>query len=159
VARRAKGFNMNVLYYNRSRNLQAEKDLQAEYVSLENLLKESDFVVSLIPLSEETTNLFNHQAFNLMKSSAIFINVSRGGVVDEDALYNALKNHDIRAAGLDVFKEEPISSTHPLTKLRNVVLLPHIGSASIATRERMLTLCLENLKAVLQGEAPKTPLK
>ena len=93
-----------------------------------------------------------------MKPSAIFINVSRGGVVDEAALFEALDKKVIRAAGLDVFKQEPISSSHPLTKLTNVVLLPHIGSASVATREKMLKLCLENIALVFQGKRPKTPI-
>lgn len=158
VARRAKGFNMNVLYYNRSRNEQAEAELGAKYVSFDELLQEADFVVSLLPLSEQTENIFNEAAFKAMKPSAIFINASRGGVVDEDALFEALKNEDIKAAGLDVFKNEPISSSHPLTSLSNVVLLPHIGSATVATREKMLSLCLENISAVFRGKDPITPV-
>ena len=158
VAKRAKGFNMDILYHNRSRNLEVEKELNATYVSFEDLLKESDFVVSLVPLSEATVDMFDKKAFQTMKSSGIFINASRGGVVDEDALFEALDKKVIRAAGLDVFKQEPISSTHPLTNLTNVVLLPHIGSASVATRENMLKLCLENIDLVFQGKQPKTPV-
>lgn len=158
VAKRAKGFNMNILYHNRSRNIEAENKLHASYVSFEELLKESDFVVSLVPLSEATADMFDMEAFQTMKPSAIFINVSRGGVVDEAALFEALDKKVIRAAGLDVFKQEPISSSHPLTKLTNVVLLPHIGSASVATRENMLKLCLENIALVFQGKRPKTPI-
>ncbi|MEI3611637.1 2-hydroxyacid dehydrogenase [Pseudogracilibacillus sp. SO30301A] len=158
VAKRAKGFNMDILYHNRSRNLEVENELNATYVSFEDLLKESDFVVSLVPLSEATVDMFDKKAFQTMKSSGIFINASRGGVVDEDALFEALDKKIIRAAGLDVFKQEPISSTHPLTKLTNVVLLPHIGSASLATREKMLKLCLENIDLVFQGKQPKTPI-
>ncbi|MEI3605479.1 D-glycerate dehydrogenase [Pseudogracilibacillus sp. SE30717A] len=158
VARRAKGFQMNVLYHNRTRNIHAERQLQATYVSFDKLLEESDFVVSLVPLTEETTNLFNQNAFQKMKESGIFINVSRGGVVDEDALTEALKQKTIRAAGLDVFKNEPINSAQPLTKLKNAVLLPHIGSASVTTRENMLTLCLENIDLVFQGKTAKTPV-
>ncbi len=158
VAKRAKGFNMDILYHNRSRNLEVEKELNATYVSFEELLKESDFVVSLVPLSEATVDMFDKKAFQTMKSSGIFINASRGGVVDEDALFKALNKKIIRAAGLDVFKQEPISSTHPLTNLTNVVLLPHIGSASLATRENMLKLCLENIDLVFQGKQPKTPV-
>lgn len=156
VARRARGFNMNVLYHNRSRNEVAEKELAAQYVEFDDLLEQADFVVSLLPYSEATKDTFNEAAFAKMKNSAIFINVSRGGVVDEDALFTALKNKTIQAAGLDVFEYEPIDSSHPFTKLDNVVLLPHIGSASVQTREAMATLSLKNLAAVLQGQAPLT---
>lgn len=158
VARRAKGFQMNLLYHNRTRKKTVEQELDVSYVSFEELLEKSDFVVSLLPLSEQTENIFDKRAFEQMKSSAIFINVSRGGVVDEKALYDALKNKVITAAGLDVFKDEPIPSSHPFTSLSNVVLLPHIGSASITTRENMLTLCLENIRAVFQHEAPISPV-
>lgn len=122
------------------------------------LLRESDFVVSLIPLTRQTENFFNKATFTKMKSSAIFINVSRGGVVDEADLYHALKHREIKAAGLDVFKDEPIDAMNPLAALDNVVLLPHIGSATIATREQMLTLCLENIKSVFVSGRAKTPV-
>lgn len=158
VARRAKGFNMEIIYHNRNRNVAAEEELNAKYVSFDELLERADFVVSLLPLNEETENTFDRQAFNKMKSSAIFINASRGGVVDEEALYEALKNNEIKAAGLDVFKNEPISGDHPFTTFPNVVLLPHIGSATVATREKMLSLCLENVSLVFQGKDPKTPV-
>lgn len=159
VARRAKGFNMNVIYHNRSRREAVERELGAAYVSFEKLLQTSDFVVSLVPLTEETDEIFNEAAFSQMKRDAIFINASRGGVVDEKALYNALKTRKIKAAGLDVFKEEPITSNHPLMQLDNVVALPHIGSASIETREEMLKLSLDNIKAVLSGKEPLTEVK
>lgn len=158
VARRAKGFDMDVLYHNRTSNKRAETELGAKYVSLSTLLEESDFVVSLLPLSKETKKFFNKEAFSQMKRGGIFINVSRGGVVDEVALYEALRNGTIRAAGLDVFEKEPIDSTHPLTALPNVVLTPHIGSATRETREKMLTLCLDNLKAYFYGDGPLTPV-
>ena len=159
VAKRAKGFNMKVLYHNRTRKIEVEKNLGVVYTEFDELLQEADFVVSLLPLTQETANKFNKQAFQKMKQTGIFINVSRGGVVDEEALYSALSTGIIRAAGLDVFKDEPIHSTHPLMTLNNVVLLPHIGSASIATRENMLTLCLENISYVFQGKDPLTPIK
>lgn len=158
VARRARGFDMNVLYHNRSRNETAEIELGATFTSISDLLKKADFVVSLVPATEETRDLFDREAFSQMKQSAIFINVSRGAVVDEAALYDALKERTIRAAGLDVFKNEPIDSTHPFASLENVVLLPHIGSASVETRTKMIELCLENIKLVFQGEEPKTPV-
>lgn len=158
VARRAKGFNMNILYFNRNRKLGAEQELGVIYRPFEELLRESDFVVCLTPLTEETKHLFGAKEFSLMKKSAIFINVSRGGTVDEKALYQALVNGEIWAAGLDVFQTEPVPLDNPLLKLDNVVALPHIGSASIPTRTRMATLAAENVVAVLQGKEPLTPV-
>lgn len=156
VARRANGFNMQVLYHNRTRDEAAEKDLGAIHLNFETLLQEADFVVSLLPYSEETKHKFNAAAFERMRDSAIFINVSRGGVVDEDALFEALKNKKIQAVGLDVYEKEPIDSTHPLTTLDNVLLLPHIGSASVQTREAMVRLCMQNLVSVLKGNKALT---
>ncbi|MGM8211964.1 2-hydroxyacid dehydrogenase [Virgibacillus sp. W0430] len=158
VARRAKGFGMEIKYHNRSRNEQAEAELGATYLSFDALLREADYIVSLIPLTDESKEIFNEQAFQKMKRSAIFINASRGGVVDEQALIRALKNEEITAAGLDVFTEEPIASTHPLAQMENVVCLPHIGSASMETRYKMLSLCLRNIQAVFSGEKPITPI-
>jgi len=158
VAKRASGFNMNVLYHNRSRKEEVERALGLSYVALDDLLSTSDYVVSLVPMTSETKKLFNQEAFHKMKTSAIFINASRGGVVDETALFDALKHGHIRAAGLDVFQEEPIQADHPLTTLSNAVLLPHIGSATMQTREAMLKLCLENISAVFHGAKPKTPV-
>src|SRR5690625_4818773 len=159
VARRAKGFNMEIIYHNRNRKKAVEKSLGATYMSFNELLEKADYVVSLLPLTAETAKTFDREAFEKMKSSAIFINASRGGVVDEEALVVALKTEQIKAAGLDVFQQEPISAEHPLTKLQNAVLLPHIGSATVATREKMLSLCLENVAEVFQGNAPKTPVE
>lgn len=159
IARRAKGFGMSVLYHNRSRKYEAEKKLQATYVPFDRLLSEADFVVSVVPLTKETAGIFNERAFSKMKSSAIFINVSRGATVDEEALVKALKTKQIKAAGLDVFNEEPIRANHPLMGLENVICLPHIGSASINTRTEMIDLCMGNITAVLQGKAPKTPVQ
>lgn len=158
VARRAKGFNMNILYHNRSQNEQVERELEAEYVSFGDLLAKSDFVVSLLPLSEGTREKFNRAAFEKMKQSAIFINASRGGVVDETALFDVLQSGGIKAAGLDVFAQEPIDTTHPFTRLDNVVLTPHIGSATEATRGKMLTLCLDNIEQMFYGDGPLTPI-
>ena len=159
VAKRAKGFDMRILYHNRTRNPQVENDLGAEYVSFEPLLQTSDFVVSLVPLTEETYHLFDQKAFRLMKNDAIFINVGRGKSVDETALYEALKAGEIAGCGLDVFSEEPISPDHPLLSLKQVVALPHIGSASIETRTAMVKLACDNLYSVLvRREAPLTPV-
>ncbi|WP_090234793.1 2-hydroxyacid dehydrogenase [Lentibacillus halodurans] len=159
VARRAKGFGMSILYHNRSRKESAERELGAAYRGFTGLLQEADFVVSLVPLTDETKKMFDQDAFRNMKPSAVFVNVSRGGAVDEQALYDALVNEEIRTAGLDVFDQEPIAPDHPLMKLDSVICLPHIGSASVDTRTRMLELCLDNLKAVLHGEQPITPVR
>ncbi|MFD1676966.1 2-hydroxyacid dehydrogenase [Alicyclobacillus fodiniaquatilis] len=154
VAKRAKhGFGMNVLYHNRTRKPAVEQELGATYVSFEELLEIADFVVLLTPLTPATKGLMDAQAFARMKSSAIFINVSRGATVDEQALYEALSTGAIYGAGLDVFQEEPVPVDHPLLSLRNVVLVPHIGSATAKTREDMAMLAAQNLIAVLEGRA------
>lgn len=159
LAKRAKGFNMNVLYHNRSRKPEAEAQLGVTYAAFEELLKQSDFIVCLTPLTPETKDMFNEKAFDLMKNSAYFINVSRGQTVDEDALYEAVTKGKIAGAGLDVFRQEPVSPSHPLTTLRNVTVLPHIGSASVETRKTMMRLCAENIALVLQDEPAKTPVR
>lgn len=159
VARRAKGFGMTIIYYSRTRKEQAEQELGAQYKSFNDVLEQADFVISLVPLTSETKHMFNEAAFKKMKSSAIFINVSRGQTVDEDALYEALRTKEIKAAGLDVFKEEPIRSNHPLVQLDQVVCLPHIGSASEQTRVNMLRLCLSNLEGFFYGDGAKTPVQ
>ncbi|WP_077735503.1 2-hydroxyacid dehydrogenase [Bacillus sonorensis] len=158
VARRAKGFGMKILYHNRSRSQEAEAELGAVYTSFPQLLEQSDFVVCLTPLTNETNHLFNRSAFQKMKRTAIFINASRGQVVDEADLYEALVNKEIRGAGLDVFAEEPISKDHPLVSLPQVTALPHIGSATNETREAMMRLCAENIALVLGGEPARTEL-
>nr|WP_309100285.1 D-glycerate dehydrogenase [Fredinandcohnia onubensis] len=156
VAKRAKGFDMNILYHNRSRNVVAEERIGASYASFDELIETSDFIVCLTPLTDETRGLFNKESFMKMKNSSVFINVSRGPVVDEDALYQALVNGEIAAAGLDVFEQEPVDADHPLLTLPNVVALPHIGSSSTETREKMMKLCCENIELVLINQQPKT---
>ncbi|WP_068792642.1 2-hydroxyacid dehydrogenase [Brevibacillus laterosporus] len=154
VAKRAAGFDMRILYHNRSRRVEAEQTYGATYCSLPDLLCESDYVVLLTPLTEATKGLMGAEEFAMMKSTAVFINASRGATVDEEALYQALKQGTIWAAGLDVFGQEPIRTNHPLLSLPNVVALPHIGSATYETRDRMAMLVSENLVAVLsKGEA------
>jgi glyoxylate reductase len=155
VAKRAKGFDMEVLYYNRSRKPEVEGELGVTYVELQNLLKRSDYVVILVPYSEETKNLISKRELSLMKETSILINVARGGIVNEYDLYHALKEQKIWAAGLDVFEQEPVSLKHPLLSLPNVVVLPHIGSASIKTRMKMSELAAENLLQALAGETPQ----
>jgi len=156
VAKRGTGFDMNILYHNRSRKPEVEEQLGAVYVSFSELVEKSDFIVCLTPLTAETKGMFTREVFKKMKQSAIFINASRGPVIDEQALYEALVAGDIAGAGLDVFEKEPIHADHPLLKLANVIALPHIGSSSIETRVTMMKLCIDNIKAVLDGKAPKT---
>lgn len=158
-ARRLKGFNTRILYHNRTQNPEAEKELDATYVSFETLLKESDFVICTAPLTPQTENQFDSKAFNLMKNDAIFINIGRGAIVDETALVEALRNHTILGCGLDVLCQEPIDVNHPLLKLDNAVIVPHIGSASRLTRDRMVQLCVNNILAVLNHQLPITPVK
>ncbi|WP_085522689.1 2-hydroxyacid dehydrogenase [Tuberibacillus sp. Marseille-P3662] len=154
VARRAKGFNMEVLYYNRSRKFDAEQELGIHYTEFEDILRQSDFLCILVPFTKDTENLISRKQFSLMKDNAVLVNTSRGGVVNEDELYNALVNGDIWAAGLDVFNQEPTSIDHPLISLNNVITLPHIGSASYGTRMRMAYLNTENLIRSLAGDKP-----
>jgi glyoxylate reductase len=158
VARRGKGFGMEILYHNRSRNEEAEEELGARYVGLEELLRESDFVSIHTPLTEDTRHLISERELGLMGETAVLVNTSRGPVVDEAALARALREGRIFAAGLDVYEGEP--EVHPeLLELENAVLAPHIGSATVETRDRMATLAAENLAAVLRGEQPKTPVE
>ncbi len=155
VAKRAKfGFDMDVLYSNRSRNVEAENKLGARYCAMDELLKQSDYIVIMTPLTKETEKLIGQAQFALMKPTAIFINASRGQTVDESALVEALQAGTIRAAGLDVFEVEPIELDNPLLKLPNVVLMPHVGSATTATRNDMAMLAAENLVAGLSGQVP-----
>jgi glyoxylate reductase len=158
VARRARGFGMEILYHSRSRKEDAEKELGARYLELRGLLSESDFISVHTPLTDETRHLIGKEELERMKSGAVLVNTSRGPVVDEGALADALGNGRIFAAGLDVYEEEPRVDPK-LLGLENVVLAPHIGSASIETRDKMATLAAENLAAVLRGEQPKTPVE
>jgi glyoxylate/hydroxypyruvate/2-ketogluconate reductase len=153
IAKRAKyGFDMNVLYYNRSRNTEAEKQYDATYCSLEELLKQSDYVVLMTPLTDETYHLIDAEQFRLMKNSAVFINASRGQTVNEEALIHALQSGEIYGAGIDTFTQEPVEKDNPLLKLKNVVTVPHIGSATLQTRHDMAMLAAKNLVEVLLGE-------
>jgi len=157
MARRASGFGMEVLYTARSRKEDAENELGARYAELDELLRTSDFVSLHTPLTEETTHLIGAGELEKMKPGAVLINTSRGPVIDEGALADALAEGRIFAAGLDVYEEEPIVH-RKLLELENVVLAPHIGSASIETRDKMAVLAAENISAVLRGEEPKTPV-
>ena len=157
VARRAKGFGMEILYTGRSRKEEAEEELGARYLELDELLRESDFVSIHTPLTAETQHLIGAEELEKMKPEAVLVNTSRGPLVDEAALADALGSRRIFAAGLDVYEEE--TKVHPkLLELENVVLAPHIGSASIETRDKMAALAAENLQAVLSGEEPPNPV-
>ena len=158
VARRARGFGMEILYHNRSRKAEVEREIEARYMHLDDLLEAADFVSIHTPLTPETTHLIGAAELDNMKPEAVLVNTSRGPVVDEAALADALAEGRIFAAGLDVYENEP--EVHPrLLELDNVVLAPHIGSASVETRDRMAVLAAENLAAVLRGESPKTPVR
>ena len=157
LARRARGFDMEVLYSARSRREEAEKELDARYLELDALLGECDFLSLHIPLTEETTHLIGAGELEKMKSEAVLVNTSRGPVVDESALAEALAEGRIFAAGLDVYENEPEVSPR-LLELDNVVLAPHIGSASFETRDKMAAMAGEDLRAVLRGEQPKNPV-
>ncbi|MFY0544769.1 2-hydroxyacid dehydrogenase [Brevibacillus sp. H7] len=158
VAKRAKGFDMSLLYHNRRRNMAAERVTGARYCGLDELLQESDYVVLLTPLTPQTRELMGAREFSLMKPSSVFINVSRGGTVNEEALYQALVTKQIWAAGLDVFQQEPVPVDHPLLSLPNVVALPHIGSATYQARTQMARLAADNIVAVLTGREPISPV-
>lgn len=152
LAKRATGFDMDILYHNRSRNIEAEAGYGATYCDLNTLLKQSDYVVIFTPLTEETRNLITLKELKQMKPTSILINAARGGIVNEADLYTALKEQIIWAAGSDVFEKEPISSDHPLLSLHNFVGLPHIGSATVETRNAMMQCNVDSLIAAAKGE-------
>jgi glyoxylate reductase len=158
LARRAAGFNMRLLYHNRKPSAELEQQTGAQYRPLDELLRESDYVVVLLPLSHETRGMFGTREFALMKPTAVFVNAARGPIVKELELLEALKQGRPWAAGLDVFEKEPIGPDHPLLSLPNVVAVPHIGSATVATRTRMATTAATNLVAALTGQAVPNPV-
>jgi glyoxylate reductase len=158
LARRAAGFNMRLLYHNRRPSPDLERETGAQYRGLDDLLREADFVVVLLPLSDETRGMFGAREFALMKPTAVFVNAARGAIVNEVALAEALKLGCPWAAGLDVFEKEPIGPDHPLLQLPNLVAVPHIGSATVATRTRMATTAATNLVAALTGQPVPNPV-
>jgi gluconate 2-dehydrogenase len=154
IARRAAGFEMKVLYHNRKRiAAEIEKRCNAAYATKDELLRQSDFVVLQVPYSPETHHLIGARELKLMKPTAVLVNSTRGGVVDDAALVEALKSGTIRAAGLDVFENEP-SLNKEFLALDNVVLMPHVGSSTEATRRAMAMTAAKNLAAALTGTAP-----
>jgi glyoxylate reductase len=154
VAKRAKGFDMKILYYDSVRRPELEKTLGVEFRDLKTLLGESDFVTVHAPMLPETYHLIGEEQFKTMKKTAIVVNTARGPIVDPKALYNALRNHQIAYAALDVTEPEPIPLSDPLLTLNNILIVPHIASASVATRTKMALMAVDNLLAALKGERP-----
>jgi len=151
MARRAVGFDMRVIYYD-PKDVKSGQNPKAERVDFETLLKESEFISIHAPLTSDTRHLIDAEAFSKMKPNAVLINTARGPVVDSDALYQALKANRIFGAGLDVTELEPIPLDSPLLKLDNVVIVPHVASASQSSRDQMSMLAAQNLIAGLRGE-------
>lgn len=152
VARRARGFDMRILYHNRNRDPEAEEALGVEYADLVTLLKEAHFVSLNVPLTEETEGLIGERELRTMRGDSILINVARGPVVDPEALHSALSEGWIAGAALDVTEPEPLPRDHPLLGLTNLVLAPHLGSATLRSRLRMGEMARDNLVAGLEGQ-------
>ncbi|CAH1396765.1 unnamed protein product [Nezara viridula] len=152
VAKKLITFGISKILYSGPRRKLEGDQLGAEYIDLDNLLRQSDFVIVACPLTPETEGMFTAEKFSLMKRSAIFINTTRGAIVDHEALVHALKNKIIAAAGLDVMDPEPLPIDHPLIGLDNCVLTPHIGSATYGTRDVMCIITAKNIIAALHGE-------
>ncbi|MEJ8862557.1 D-glycerate dehydrogenase [Pseudomonas jessenii] len=148
------GFGMPVIYHSHSPKPAVEKRFNAQYRSLPELLQQADFICLTLPLTAETEGLIGAEEFALMRPESIFINISRGKIVHEAALVEALRSGQIRAAGLDVFEREPLNLDSPLLQLNNVVATPHMGSATHETREAMARCAVDNLLAALAGERP-----
>jgi len=156
IAQRARGFNMNVLYFSRARAEQEkERRLNIEFVPLERLFRESDFVTVHVPITDETKHLINEERLRQMKPTAYLVNTSRGPVMDQAVLTRALRERWIAGAGLDVFEKEPIDPNDPLINLENVVLTPHIASATTEARSKMAEVAAKNLISVLEGTPPQ----
>ncbi|MDY0235702.1 MAG: D-glycerate dehydrogenase [Gudongella sp.] len=155
VVKRAKGFDMNIIYYNRNRKPDIEKSMKIKYMQMEDLLIASDFVVVSTPLTDETFHLMGEYEFGLMKSDAIFINTSRGPVVDEKALIKALQNKEIGGAGLDVFEQEPIAKENPLLSMDNVVLTPHLAGGTKKTMDALAWNAARCMVETLEGKTVK----
>jgi len=154
IAKRAKGFDMKVIYHDIYRREDLEEELGIAYKSREEVLREADFVSLHVPLTPETHHMIGAGEMAAMKETAILINTSRGPVVDEEALYEALRDGAIAGAGLDVFEVEPINPGSPLLDLDNIVLTPHLASGSVETRTKMAVTAATNLVSVLQGKEP-----
>lgn len=157
VARRARGFDMRVQYTTRRPRPGAEAELGARWVDFDTLVRTSDFIVITAPLNDDTRHAFNASVFDVMRSDAVLVNAGRGPIVDERALVDALRSGSIGGAGLDVYEREPEVEAG-LLALDRVVLAPHLGSATREARAAMVTLCCDNVLAVLSGKEPLTPV-
>jgi glyoxylate reductase len=151
VARRARGFDMTVIYHNRKPDPRAEAELGVRYVTLPDLLRRSDYVSLNVPLTQETTGMIGREELSQMQRTAFLINMARGAVVDQVALVEALSEGWIAGAALDVTEPEPLPRDHPLLTLGNVIVTPHLGSATIETRRAMKQMAVDNLIAGLEG--------
>jgi len=158
MAKRASGFDMRVLYYDQYRREDLEQSMGVTFADMDTLLRESDFVSIHTDLNASTRHMFNAEAFGKMKPSAIVVNSARGPIIDPQALYDALTTGKIRAAALDVTEPEPINMDSPLVNLPNCLIVPHIASASIATRGKMAEIAAKNLIAGVNGERLVTPV-
>ena len=155
VAKIARGFDMKILYYKRKRKPELEKILDIEYKDLNTLLQESDFISIHVPLTDETYHMLSEQQFKLMRKTAFLVNTSRGKVVDEAALYKALKENRIAGAALDVLEKEPPTSSNPLLQQHNVVITPHMAGSTRECLQTIAKTAAEDIAAVLRGELPK----
>lgn len=155
MAKRARGFEMPLRYYDLIRNYSHEKEYQIQFQSLHRMLSEADFVSIHVPLTPRTRGLIGEPEFKMMKRTAIIVNTARGAIIDEKALYTALHEKWIAGAGLDVFEDEPIRLDNPLLALDNVVLTPHLAGATVECRRRTATVAVENVIQVLQGKHPQ----
>ena len=155
LAKRVKAFDMKIIYHNRKRvSKSREKTLGIKYVSQDKLITQSDVISIHVPHTEQTNELFDAKVFKKMKNTAFLINTARGKIIKEKDLVSALKRKTIAGAGLDVFESEPIGKNHPLTKIPNVVLAPHIGSSTKKTREQMARITVKNLNLGINGKKP-----
>ncbi|UCD44714.1 MAG: D-glycerate dehydrogenase [Candidatus Bathyarchaeota archaeon] len=154
TARRGRGFDMKIIYSSNTRKPEIEEELGAKFVGLDELLREADYVSLHVPLNDSTRHMIGERELSMMKGTAYLINTSRGPVVDEEALFRALRDGAITGAGLDVFEREPVDGNSPLLGLENIVVTPHIASASVETRTKMAVTAATNLVSVLQGIAP-----
>jgi glyoxylate reductase len=158
IARRALGFGMPVLYWSRTRKPEAEASLGLQWRSLPELLRQADYVSISLALTPETRGLIGAEQLGMMKRDAVIVNTARGPIIDQDALLSALREGSIGGAALDVFESEPLATDHPLLAFDNVVVSPHVGSATFETRARMTDLAVDNLLAFFRGEPPPCPV-
>ncbi len=155
VAKRARGFEMNILYHNRTRlSAKEEKSLGVRYCTLDELFRKSDVISIHAPHTKETNEIVNLKLFKKMKKTSFLVNTARGKIINEKDLVFALKKKMIGGAGLDVFSKEPISANHPFAKMENVVIMPHSGSSTVETRKEMAEICVKNLVLSLSGKKP-----